>query len=166
VGGQARGSAEVEVNYRTASIPQDTGGGHLFTAESGERPYDPNHPKSWFRPDIVSQQSQWKIHTYNLDQNGDAWFGEPGHKNHVVDVWSTGLANPGVGTWIKLKLDWERRAADKMWMRFTCNGASKERTVTIHPQSKNPRGVGFGNQDGLGQFGGVPQIAFRNFRWT
>jgi hypothetical protein len=165
-GGQTRGSTSVEVFYRTAQIPQDTGGGHLFTAESSERPYDPNHPKAWFRPDIVSQQSTWRIHTYNLDGNGNRWFLRNGQPDVVVDLWNTGITNPGVGRWIKLKLEWDRRASDRMWMRFTCDGQSRERTVTIHPDSKNPRGVGFGNQDGLGQFGGTPEIAFRNFTWS
>jgi hypothetical protein len=166
VGGQTRGSAAVEVFYRTAQIPQDTGGGHLFTAESGERPYDPNHPKGWFRPDIVSKHSVWYIDTYNLDGNGDRWYLRNGQPDAVVDLWSTGIPHAGVGKWIPIKIEWERRATDKMWLKFTASGQSREKIITIHPQSKNPRGVGFGNQDGLGQFGGTPQIAFRNFVWS
>jgi len=53
-----------------------------------------------------------------------------------------------------------------MWYRFTASGQSAERVVTIHPQSVNPYSVACGNMDGLGQFGGTPEIAFRNLRWT
>ena len=163
---QPRGSAGVEVYYRTAQIPQDTGGGHLFTAESGERPLNANYRRGWFRPDIVSKHSVWYIDTYNLDQNGNRWYIRNGQLDAVVDLWNTGLSHPGVGKWIQIKLEWERRADDKMWMKFTCNGQSRERTVTIHPMSVNPYSVGFGNQDNLGQFGGTPQIAFRNLGWN
>jgi hypothetical protein len=165
--GQARGKASVEVFYRTANIPQDTGGGHLFTAQSGERALNPDYIKGWFRPDIVSSQSQWKIHTYNNGPDGEAWFTKPnGEKDHVVDVWSTGITNEGVGKWLAIALEWERRAADKMWMRFSASGRTAERVVTIHPQSVNPYSVAIGNMDKLGLFGGTPEIAFRNLRWT
>jgi hypothetical protein len=53
-----------------------------------------------------------------------------------------------------------------MWYRFSASGQSAERTVTIHSQSVNPYSVACGNMDGLGQFGGTPEIAFRNLRWV
>jgi len=137
--GQAHGKASIEIRYETDQIPQDTGGGHLFTAQSGERALNPDYIKGWFRPDIVSQQSQWKIHTYNNGPNGEAWFTKPnGQKDHVVDVWSTGIPNAGTKVWIPISLEWNRVAADKMWMRFSAGSRSAERTVTIHPQSVNP----------------------------
>jgi hypothetical protein len=109
----------------------------------------------------------WKIHTYNNGPNGEAWYTKPnGEHDHVVDVWSTGIPNAGVGKWIPISLEWERRAADKMWYRFSASGQSAERTVTIHSQSVNPYSVACGNMDGLGQFGGTPEIAFRNLRWV
>jgi hypothetical protein len=164
--GQARGKVSIEVNYHTAQIPQDVGGGHLFTAQSGERALNPDYIKGWFRPDIVSSSSIWKIHTYNNGPNGEAWFGPEGHKDHVVDVWNTGIPHEGVGKWIAIGLEWERRAADKMWMRFSASGRTAERIVTIHPQSVNPYSVAIGNMDKLGLFGGTPEIAFRDLRWT
>jgi hypothetical protein len=163
---QARGKASIDVFYRTAQIPQDGGGGHLFTAQSGERALSPNYLQGWFRPDIISSQSKWKIHTYNLDGNGNRWYIRNGGRDAVVDIWDTGIPNAGVGKWIAIALEWERRAADKMWMRFTADGQSREKIVTVHSQTTNPYSVSCGNMDHLGDYGGTPEIAFRNLRWT
>lgn len=164
--GQTRGKASIDVFYRTDRIPQDGGGGHLFTAQSGERALNPNYLKGWFRPDIISSQSRWKIHTYNLDGNGNRWYMRNGGLDAVVDIWDTGINNAGVGKWIPISLQWERRSPDKMWMKFTAGVQSSERVVTIHPQSVNPYSVSCGNMDHLGDYGGTPEIAFRNLSWT
>lgn len=160
-----KGSVSFEVFFRTAQLPQDLGGGHMFTACSGEKHQVPDFLKSWWRPDVTVSGSQWTISTYNNGPNGEAWFERsPGRFDHVIDVWRTALV-PQVGRWIKLKLEWDRRADDRMWMRFSQDGQSKERTLTIHPQTKNPYYVMFGNEDHLEQFGGTPEIAFRNLVW-
>jgi hypothetical protein len=53
-----------------------------------------------------------------------------------------------------------------MWMRFTADGQSREKIVTVHSQTTNPYSVSCGNMDHLGDYGGTPEIAFRNLRWT
>jgi hypothetical protein len=161
-----RGRAAIEVYYRTAQIPQDGGGGHLFTAQSGERALNPQYLQGWFRPDIISSQSIWKIHTYNLDGNGNRWYLRNGQLDAVVDIWNTSIAHAGVGKWIPFSLQWERREASKMWMRFSASGQATERVVTVHPQTVNPYSVSCGNMDHLSDYGGTPEIAFRNLVWT
>jgi hypothetical protein len=163
---QAVGRASIEVLFRTAQIPQDAGGGHLFTAASSHKSVGRNWQQGWLRPDIEPSHSRWYIHTYNLDGNGNRWFLRNGNLDAVVDVWDTGIPIAGVNQWIRLTLDWERRATDKLWLRLTVGGVSRERIITIHPASVNPGCAGVGNMDGLTNFGGMPQIAYRNFSWN
>jgi hypothetical protein len=153
-----------DIYFPTDRIPGQGGGKHLAGPSSATSAFGDARPyPGWLRPDITIR-SDWRVHVYNLDGGGKPWYDRGGIKDVVCDTWVTGIQIAGVKQWIPVKLEWRRAAPNKFWMKFTASGRSAEHTATIHPESKDPKLVYFGNVDGLAEFGGTPRIYLRNVR--
>lgn len=165
----AKGFFEVDIQFANDTVPQGAGGLHIMSPQSGHKaigtPIVGAGYAGWLRPDFQVKpgsggNATLNIGTYNLDGAGQAWFGEPGHKNHVVDVWSTGIAlRPR--EWIHLRFEWRRTAPNRIEYRL--NGGI--RLVIISPDSKDLLAFAVGNMDRYTPAGGAevrPITWYRN----
>jgi hypothetical protein len=163
----AAGSVSFEFYFETDRIPAEGGGKHHFGVHSTAPSFGDDDYRGWLRPDVLPRNRSgtysWDVHTYNLDGNGDAWFPRGGGLDVVADVWSTDIEIPGTRRWIPMEYSWERRGDDELWVRLSSSTGSAERTIGIHPESRNLYRIALGNMDSLGSFGGTPQIRYRSF---
>lgn len=156
-----------EVYFATDRVPQGTGGLHICSPTSAHKALNSamGNPyyKGWLRNDFqvyqgsgayASPNAELRIGTYNADGNGARWGPDV-----VVDTWRTGvLLEPK--RWIPIRFEW-RRNGDRFAMKVNAAG----KTITISPTSYDIYGFTTGNMDGLSNYGGIPEVRFRNLRW-
>jgi hypothetical protein len=167
-----KGFFEVDFLFDTDVVPQGAGGLHIMSPQSGHRaigtPIVGDGYAGWLRPDFQIKpaggiNATLNIGTYNLNSAGKPWFGEPGHLNHVVDVWSTGVPL-APRTWTHVRFEWRRLAAHRLEYRL----GTAIRTITISPDSKDILAFAVGNMDRYTPAGGSevkPRVQYKNLHF-
>lgn len=156
-----RGRIAFEVFFATDIVPQGLGGLHLGCLTSAHKawgsPVGSPQYKGWLRPDWQfhngdGENAELRIGTYMADENGS---------NFTVKSWNTGIIlRPQI--WIPLSFEWNRQAPDRLFLKVFSMGNDPETTVTIYPGCQDIQGWKFGNMDELDEFGGEPEVRFRN----
>lgn len=163
-----QGFISLEVFFPMDRVPQRAGGLHLFAPVSAHvalgSPVGVDLYNGWLRADFGfvggdGPDAELQLGIYNCDADGRFWFTRNGQLDAVVDEWRTGIIlRPGV--WNALRFSWTRRGDQFIMM---LNG--KSHITRIHPTSFDIQGMSVGNMDNLADFGGVPEVRFRNLRW-
>jgi hypothetical protein len=155
------GKVAFEVFFATAKVPQGTGGLHLGCLTSAHKAW--NSPvgspqyKGWLRQDWQfyngdGTNCELRIGMYIADENGS---------NFVVRTWNTGIIlRPQ--RWIPLSFSWDRISSTEFKQVVSSESRRAEHTTQIYAGSQNIQGWKFGNMDNLSDFGGKPEVHFRN----
>ena len=155
------GKLSFEVFFATAKVPQGMGGLHLGSTRSAHKAWgspigSPNY-KGWLRQDWQfyggdGTNTELRIGMYIADENGS---------NLAVRTWRTGIIlRPQV--WIPLAFSWDRTSPTELKQKVVSGSRTVEHVTTIYAGCENLLGWGFGNMDELDEFGGVPEVRFRN----